>query len=393
MEIVTRNVNTAFKSLVTTFKDRVGVVEDSSRNGPVLKIEEPVMIRYTHPKERVLINYNRNANPFLHMYEALWMIDGRNDVGSLAFYAKNMLNYSDDGITMNGAYGYRWRYGHTYEDCTQYCTQCGTKEETICASSVDQLEILIDHLTHMPESRRAVLQMWNVEDDLLKIGLKECGRCGGSGCYQCDKGGGDYKSGETGSKDVCCNLSVIFSIRDCSGWNSIHDEHQELHYLDMTVFNRSNDLIWGTLGANAVHFSFLQEYMANMLGVEVGYYNQISNNLHVYLNNFDPLLWLETCGECIETRDFKLVENKATFRKELQYVLDRYKSVSENDHSAPLNMDHDNCFLDFICIPMFEAFRAYKLKDKNMTKLWMSKIEHRDWQLACAYWITKRGGM
>ena len=44
------------------------------------------------------------------------------------------------------------------------------------------------------ESRRAVLQMWNVEDDLLKV---------------------------DSSRDVCCNLSVLFTVergvcRECA---------------------------------------------------------------------------------------------------------------------------------------------------------------------------------
>jgi hypothetical protein len=35
----------------------------------------------------------------------------------------------------------------------------------------------------------------------------------------------------------------------------------------MTVTNRSNDLCWGMLGANYVHFTILQEYLAARLGV------------------------------------------------------------------------------------------------------------------------------
>src|SRR5690606_27170488 len=35
-------------------------------------------------------------------------------------------------------------------------------------------------------------------------------------------------------------------------------------------------------GANAVHFSILQEYMAAHIGVPMGVYRQVSNNLHLY---------------------------------------------------------------------------------------------------------------
>ena len=52
----------------------------------------------------------------------------------------------------------------------------------------------------------------------------------------------------------------------------------------MTVCNRSNDIIWGMLGANTVHLSMLQEYMAARLRMEVGVMRQFSNNAHVYLD-------------------------------------------------------------------------------------------------------------
>ena len=50
----------------------------------------------------------------------------------------------------------------------------------------------------------------------------------------------------------------------------------------MTVCNRSNDLIWGCCGANAVHMSYLQEYVASMVNVKVGTYTQFTQNLHAY---------------------------------------------------------------------------------------------------------------
>ena len=105
----------------------------------------------------VLFNSARDCNPWFHLYESLWMLAGRNDVASIAYYAKNMANYSDDGKTLNGAYGFRWRHmvarGQPWK-------------------GVDQLDILVNHLKADPTSRRAVLQMWNVEDDLLKIGFE-----------------------------------------------------------------------------------------------------------------------------------------------------------------------------------------------------------------------------
>lgn len=102
----------------------------------------------------------------------------------------------------------------------------------------DQLHTVVSELQR-PDNRRVVLQMWDATLDL----------------------GRDVR-------DVPCNTHVYFQAID-----------GELH---MTVCNRSNDIIWGAYGANAVHFSMLQELLALHLGLEVGPYIQFSNNFHLY---------------------------------------------------------------------------------------------------------------
>ena len=61
----------------------------------------------------------------------------------------------------------------------------------------------------------------------------------------------------------------------------------------MTVCNRSIDVLWGTYGANVVHMSILQEYIANRVGVPVGPYYQISDSYHVYITGPGGDLWLK----------------------------------------------------------------------------------------------------
>jgi len=200
-------------------------IHRDSRNGPVLVYPEPVTITYTSPCERVMFWPERDCNPALHLYESLWMIRGRNDVEPLVRYAKQFRNYSDDGQVMHGAYGHRWRRHF----------------------GRDQLTIIADRLRRNSDDRRCVLSMWDARADLDREG-----------------------------KDVPCNTIATFQ-RDHNGT------------LDLTVFNRSNDLIWGLTGANAVHFSFLLEYMATLIGCPVGRYHQISTNMHAYINTLEPL--------------------------------------------------------------------------------------------------------
>src|SRR5690606_13885482 len=149
MHLKFRNVNDAFVGLVQGIhKKEIPTVAMSSRYGDVLRIPEPVIITYRKPRERVLFNQKRDCNPFFHLYESLWMLAGRNDVASLAYYNKRMPEFSDNGKTFHGAYGYRWRNHFGW----------------------DQLRAIVEELRTNSNSRRVVLQMWdanisNLRDD------------------------------------------------------------------------------------------------------------------------------------------------------------------------------------------------------------------------------------
>lgn len=208
---------------------RLTGVRRDSRGGPVIQAPTPVTTVYRKPYERVILWPQRDANPFLHLYESLWMLQGRNDVAPLMRYASRFLNYSNDGSTLHAAYGHRWRM----------------------AFEKDQLDVIVERLRNNLTDRRSVLQMWHsdldlhVDDDL---------------------------------KDVPCNTMATFQIFD-----------DKLH---MVVFCRSNDIVWGAYGANAVHFAFLQEYLATRIEVAIGTYTQVSVNWHGYANVVEPLFSL-----------------------------------------------------------------------------------------------------
>lgn len=391
MHMKTRNVNTGFRELVDLF-DRgsrrpvdEGISRASSRNGPVMYIQEPVTITYTHPKERVLFNQARDANPHFHLYEALWMLAGRNDVAPVAYYAENMKNYSDDGKTLNGAYGYRWR-NH------KFCE--GQDEGEIIT---DQLKVLINHLKADHTSRRAVLQMWNVEQDLLKIGQPN--PRGEIGAYRI----GDKIVPSDASKDVTCNLSVMFSIRRDPG-HMVGEQYKTANnYLDMTVTNRSNDLIWGCLGANVVHFSFLLEYMAAHLGVQVGLYHHFTNNLHIYESNWKPEEWLgyeeeasytPTSGAEKIVKPFQLVVDPQKFDEELPKFVEM--NWVQQGGMTPMILEpvkHQRWkepFLDLVAQKMCNAFHCHKAREYDNALHWCSEIQADDWRIAATNWITKR---
>lgn len=326
MHLTYRNVNYALPGLVSLFTDSRNVIRRGSRNGPVLVIDEPVIITYSHPTERVLLLSSRDANPFFHLYEALWMLAGQRDVAPLAYYCSRMRGFSDDDITLSGAYGYRWQHS---------------------TGDTNQLDILADHLRETPTSRRAVLSMWNVEDDLLYIDA---------------------------SKDVCCNLCVVFAVRDGA--------------LDMTVFSRSNDLVWGLLGANAVHFSVLQEYMAARAGVGIGAYHHVTANLHVYPNRDDwgrAGEWLAPPG-AYPAPAVPLVRDHQRFDEEVKWVVPAYDGAGR-----PARPGLKEPFLEYVAAPMFAAYRLHRTERETEWAIHTSThIADPAWRAAAQGWLERR---
>lgn len=385
MHFTFRNVNEAFEGVVRGISDKmIPTVETPSRNGPVLQIPEPVIVTYENPRERVLFNQVRDCNPFFHLYEALWMLAGRNDVAPLKYYASTIDQFSDDGETFNGAYGYRWRHAHLRPPAQETGNEIG---------GVDQLDVIVDHLTRMSGSRRAVLQIWNVEDDLLKIGSDL-----------------DFMKGKV-SKDVCCNLSVMFSIREggfkelgfmgCEGRSG---PPPRIKYLDMTVTNRSNDLIWGMFGANVVHFSFLQEYLACALGVEVGVYNQFSNNAHVYTetnSGWKPDEWLSVYASPRTMHTPRMLSyskgvgtSQPLFGKGQRELFDaevkRFVENFSSENTVKLSDHYETSFLNRTALPVCMAWSYYKIKAFRQADEWIQKIAGADWRVACEDWMRKR---
>lgn len=334
--IKARNVQAALPEAL--YQLRLHGVERASRNGPVRMFPGPVSTMYEAPNERVIFWPERDANPFFHFMECLWMLAGRNDVAMLTKYAANMVDFSDDGVSFNGAYGYRWRkfFGR------------------------DQLPLIINALRANPDDRRQVLQMWD-QTDLGRV-----------------------------SRDVPCNTEINFGIS--------HDGR-----LDMQVHNRSNDMIWGAYGANAVHFSFLQEFMAMCIGVPVGRYWQTSFNFHAY-TEADAF----KKSECLADRATDALTKREPFNP---YALlpeeggvEPYRVISVpyetwmQDlgvflHTGPIIGFRDR-FFRVVATPIYLAHEHFKHnsgEDKYLGALEILKqCKAHDWRLACTQWVERR---
>jgi len=293
----------------------------------------PLTTLYQRPLERVMFHPERDCNPFFHFFESLWMLAGRNDLAFPEHFVKRMRTFSDDGETLHGAYGHRWRVHFGF----------------------DQLPPIALALKENPDDRRNVLQMWDAEVDLARVG-----------------------------KDVPCNTQCYFT-RDADG------------ALDMTVCNRSNDVVWGAYGANAVHFSYLQEYVAYLIGCPVGRYWQISNNFHGYLDTINPLSMLrdqvadgsrkESCPYSMSwVKPFPLANPDTPpeiWQQDLNLFLEEGPIIGFREPffrkvATPLWMAH-------------EAFKRNSGEERYTTTLEiLQQCRATDWRRACEEWVQRR---
>ena len=310
--------------------------EISPRGLLTLELEEPVTTTFKSPLERVLLIPERDANPFFHLMEALWILAGRQDVDWLAQFNSNIASYSDDGDTFHAAYGYRLRHQQGF----------------------DQIQAAINLLSSDKDTRQCVLQIWDAQSDL--------GTC---------------------SKDIPCNDIIMFKIRNDK--------------LNMTVCNRSNDVIWGAYGANVVQFSMLQEYIANKVGVEVGVYNQVSDSFHVYVDN--PQFKILKALPYSDFNPYKYDVFPYPMNAELEGWDDELAlfcallDPDPNLDTAPILKkvkvrEGESLFtIPFfinVAIPMYNCWIGHKMSKNGL--MLIDTIHASDWKMAATQWLSKR---
>jgi hypothetical protein len=328
--ITARGVNDAWDQAKQLLNKRH--VVRPSRVGEVWEYGAPVVTEYLRPTERVLFNPLRNANPFFHIFEGLWMLAGREDVAWISQFNARMKEFSDDGVIFHGAYGYRWRYAFDLD---------GGAEDDYA----DQLVKIVRMLKKSPDERRAVLAMWNPIWDLERPDVK----------------------------DVPCNTQAYFKVREGA--------------LTMTVCCRSNDIVWGAYGANAVHTSMLQEYMAAMIGIPVGAYYQISDSWHAYTERWeefggnDPTptrdLYAEDC-----VRPYPLVTVPDAWDAELKLWMVGSETGEEFG-------DYKNSFFQFVAQPLLLSWQAYKANNLRDAQHHAARCAATDWRQAALDWLGR----
>lgn len=196
------------------------VIEDILKNGTRIEPSKGpcteltgVLLEIADPRAR-LSRTETKGKPFSGLGELCWYLAQSNDKGFISYY---LTHYSEstDGDVIHGAYGprlFNWR-------------------------GIDQVRQVINILREKPDSRQAVIQLFEAADIAEK------------------------------HKDVPCTCYMQFLLRE-----------GRLH---MITYMRSNDVFLG-LPHDTFCFTMLQEIMARALSVELGHYKHIAGSMHLY---------------------------------------------------------------------------------------------------------------
>lgn len=335
MEINARNVNDALNTAMEKLPWEG--LRVAPRGQETIELEHPVLTIYHRPQERVLFSPVRDANPFFHFFEPLWMLAGRNDVKFVAEMVKRMATFSDDGEVLHGAYGFRWRQWFGF----------------------DQIEEVIALLKRDPDTRRAVITMWSPSGDLVA----------------------SEGAGGLSAKDVPCNTQIYLKVRD--------------GVLRMTVTCRSNDIVWGLFGANATQFSVLQEYIAGRLGVRVGPLATLSDSFHAYTTGAGGDLWKKMVEQferwgCVAINRYKPDQGAVKFTPmgviDERWDRDMYRFFDAFDKrgvDGPGALQYETTWWKFAAAPMWRAWHGRDLNEA-------AGIICEDWRIEAMRWLEKR---
>jgi thymidylate synthase len=185
-------------------RSRRGVSRE--RRGMLLELSRP-LARLSRTETR--------GKPFSCLGEWLWYLSGDNRLEFIRHYIERYSKESEDGERVLGGYGPR----------------------LFDQRGVNQVRSVIRLLKQHPDSRQAVLQLFNAEDLL--------GSC----------------------KAVPCTTTMQFMVRQ-----------SRLHLL---VSMRSNDAFMG-LPHDIFCFTMFQELVARDLGVSLGIYKHFVGSMHLY---------------------------------------------------------------------------------------------------------------
>jgi thymidylate synthase len=177
---------------------------------------EDAIIRIEDVYNTLPMGVGRGAVPGIGAVEACQLLSGTSFPDLVISIGPQFKNYAEDNGIFHGAYGPRTN---------------------------GQFEAIVERLQNDPDSRQAVVTIWNPQYDL-----------------------------QPNKRDYPCTILHQFRIRD--------------NKLNMSVYMRSND-VWLGAAYDFFQFTRVQLAMASVLGIEAGTYNHHVGSLHIYEQHYD----------------------------------------------------------------------------------------------------------
>lgn len=289
-----------------------GVRRFNERTGKtILELRNYIMVG--NPHQRYINIPGRKNNFAAQLMEMMMVISGNPDLINLSKFLPRAVDYSDDGgKTWRGNYGIRLRGNkHEFENCDDY---------NFSPFDEDGIAAVIEEIKNDPTTRQGAV---NVFDTQVDKGIK--------------------------TKDTPCTIGMVFAS-DAS------------NKLELTVFMRSNDVIFGWSGVNYFIFSCLQDLVASCVGMEAGNYVHVPVSFHIYEDYFKTL------------EDIIDPENEEIHEIDLGNLFEGFINLKEFDRYAGIyfsNYDNpEQSLTDF-----YELLKSYEGSNSTITRnYFLSKL-------------------
>lgn len=332
------------------------------------ELPSPIMVKIKNPLSRLITVPERDWNYTLPYIESLWLASGRNDMDMVGYYVKKLYDFSDNNETMRAGYGPRLRWFNGIAD--DYSTgyhQLPDTHEGKSVIEVDQFKFVEQSFKNDPFTRQAIISLADPAKD----------------CF-------DQDHNLKRTKDFPCTRNIQF-IRN-------HDK------LDVIVHMRSNDFLWGATGVNIFNFTYMQEYFAKILNLQVGDYYHIANNFHYYENFKDKLEILAAITD-VNDEGFKYEKSFNSLKEfdERVFALETFEKALRENATKQILVFEDDFFNDWAKViylfhhpktkinfanPLLNSLSEKKLTRKTIkdNKVEFDKTFNDQSDLSSTYW-------
>lgn len=324
------NVNDALPLGLSLLQERG--VPSVSRGMQTLRVPGPVSTVYAKPRERVLFDEVRDANPFFHLMESLWLLGGSNRVELPKRFLNNIDRFSDNGHVFHGAYGWRLRRNR----------------------GIDQIHDAVELLIKKPDTRQCVLSLW---DPVLDLG--------------------------SDTKDMPCNDMVMLDVVDghlnMSVCNRSNDAIWGAYGANAVQFSMLLEFMSACVGATPGVYvqqsNNFHVYTDNpfWLSFKEGEY------CHGHVHN------LYVLGK---VKPFRLADD----REEALAVMEDCERlcVQAEEHRTLGSASWSSPYFQKVVQPVLEGYELYKQQQYDASVQKLNSVAASDWRVAMQLWVGRR---